>query len=158
MKTTVQAQEITGTREIVMSRMFDAPRERVWQAWTDAKQIVQWWGPDGFTNTLYEIDVRSGGVWRHMMHGPDGTDYPNRVVYKEVVKPERLVYWHGGDDKASSCQFHVTVRFEDVGGKTKLTMTMLFETAEQREETVKFGVVEGGNQTLARLAEHLKKN
>jgi uncharacterized protein YndB with AHSA1/START domain len=88
----------TGDREIIITRTFDAPRERVWEAWTDPKQVIKWWGPNGFTNTLFEMDVKPGGVWRHMMHGPDGTDYPNKVVYIEVVKPERLVYSHGRDD------------------------------------------------------------
>lgn len=146
-------------REIVLTRVFDAPRERVWEAWTDPKQIVKWWGPDGFTNTLFEMEIKPGGVWRHMMHAPDGIDYPNKVVYIEVVKPERLVYTHGGDEEASPCQFHVTVTFEKMAGnKTRLTLRMLFETEEERNKTSGAGAIEGGNQTLSRLAKHLAKN
>ena len=152
-------QNITANekREIVITRTFDAPRERVWQAWTDPKQIVKWWGPTGFTNTLYEMDVNPGGVWRHMMHGPDGTDYPNKVVYSEVVKPERLVYSLGDGVEGSSCQFHVTVTFEEVSkNKTHVTLRMLFKTEEERHKVAEYAV-QGGNQTFARLAEHLVK-
>ena len=89
----------TSDREIVISRVFDAPRERVFEAMTDPKQVVKWWGPNGFTTTIHEMDVRPGGVWRHTMHGPDGTDYPNKSVFLEVVKPERIVYKHSGGKK-----------------------------------------------------------
>lgn len=144
-------------REIVITRTISALRERVWEAWTDPKQIVKWWGPNGFTNTLYEMDVKPGGIWRHMMHGPDGTDYPNKVVYIEVVKPERLVYSHGRDDeKTSACQHHVTVTFEKAGdNKTKVTLRMLFESEEERNKTAEYAV-EGGNQTFARMAEYVE--
>ena len=108
----------TSDREIVMTRAFDAPRELVWNAWTDAKHIKQWWGPRGFTTTTHEMDVRPGGVWRFIRHGPDGTDYPNRIVYTEIVKPERLVYTHCGDAGAEDVQFQVTVSFVEEDGET----------------------------------------
>ena len=79
----------TADREIVSARVFDAPRELVWKAWVDPKHVAQWWGPKGFTNTIHEMDVRPGGVWRFAMHGPDGTDYKNEIVFIEVVRPER---------------------------------------------------------------------
>jgi uncharacterized protein YndB with AHSA1/START domain len=82
--------EATTDREIVTTRVFDAPREMVFDAWTDPKHIGQWWGPIGFTTTTHEMDVRPGGVWRFTMHGPDGRDYKNRIVYTEIVRPERL--------------------------------------------------------------------
>jgi uncharacterized protein YndB with AHSA1/START domain len=148
----------TSDREMVLTRVVDAPREIVWKAWTDPEQIVKWWGPNGFSNTLYEMDVKPGGVWRHMMHGPDGTDYTNKVVYLEVVKPEKLVYSHGDDKEGSACQFHVTVTFEEIDQKTKVTLRMLFESIEEHDKTVNFGAIEGGNQTLGRLAEYLEKN
>ncbi len=141
----------TADREIVSARVFDAPRELVWKAWVDPKHVAQWWGPKGFTNTIHEMDVRPGGVWRFAMHGPDGTDYKNEIVFIEVVKPERLVY-----DHVSGPRFHVTATFADEGGKTKLTMRMVFPTVEERDNTIKkFGAVEGLNQTLGRLGEHL---
>ena len=75
----------TSEREILLSRVFDAPRNLVWEAWTDPRQVAQWWGPNGFTTTIEVMDVRPGGHWRHVMHGPDGTDYPNDIVFLEVV-------------------------------------------------------------------------
>ncbi|MFI5381028.1 MAG: SRPBCC domain-containing protein [Tepidisphaerales bacterium] len=139
-------------REIVTTRIYDAPRELVFDAWTDPKHVAHWWGPNGFTNTIHEMDVRPGGVWRFIMHGPDGVDYQNKIVYLEIVKPELLVY-----DHVSGPRFQATVTFEEQGGKTKVTMRALFETAEVRKLTVeKFGAIEGGKQTLARLAEHLQ--
>ena len=149
--------EDKSNREIVITRIYDASRERVWEAWTNPQQIVKWWGPNGFTNTLYEMDVKPGGIWRHMMHGPDGTDYPNKVVYSEVIKPERLVYTHGrDDDEASACQHHVTVTFEEAeDNKTKLTLRMLFISEEERNKTAEYAV-EGGNQTFGRLDDYLR--
>jgi uncharacterized protein YndB with AHSA1/START domain len=143
----------TADREIVATRVVDAPRERVWEAWTDREQVARWWGPNGFTNTIHEMDVRPGGVWRFVMHGPDGTDYKNRIIYEEIVKPERLAYLHESGPK-----FHATATFDEEGGKTKLTMRLLFDTAEERDRTVKvFGAIEGAKQTLERLNQHVTK-
>ena len=149
----------TADREIVLTRVFDAPRELVWNAWTDPEQVVQWWGPRGFTTTIHEIDVRPGGIWRHTMHGPDGTDYPNESKFIEVVKPERIVYSHGGGKKGDpGAQFEATWMFEAQGDKTKLTLRMVFPTAAVREHVVKtYGAIEGGKQTLDRLAEQLSR-
>jgi uncharacterized protein YndB with AHSA1/START domain len=145
----------TADREIVGERLLDAPRELVWAAWTDPKHVAQWWGPNGFTNTIHEMDVRAGGVWRFMMHGPDGKDWPNRVSFIEVERPSRLVYDHGDDAKPD--QFQVTVTFEEAaGGKTKLTMRSLFKTKAERDFVIeKVGAIDGMNQTLGRLAQHL---
>lgn len=146
-------------REIVMSRLFDAPREVVWDAFTDPKQVVEWWGPNGFTTTIHEMDVRPGGRWRHTMHGPDGTNYPNASVFKEVVKPERIVYGHGGGKEGGpGVSFEATWTFEAQGDKTLLTGRMVFPTAAAREFVVKeHGAIEGGKQTLARLDQYLDK-
>ena len=144
-------------REIVMTRVFDAPRELVFEAWTDPEQVRQWWGPRGFTTTIHEMDVRPGGVWRFIMHGPDGTDYDNKIVYSEIVRPERLVYDHGSDKEDDPGQFHVTVTFAKEGDRTRLTMRLLFASTEARDAVIEFGAVEKGNQTLECLAEHLAK-
>ena len=146
----------TSDREIVLTRLLAAPRDLVWQAFTDPKHIPHWFGPNGFRTTIYEIDVRPGGVWRYMMHGPDGTDYPNKVIYTEVVRPERLVYDHG-DDGPEWKPFHVTVTFAEEAGGTRLTLRMLFDSVAEHDATVKFGAVELGNQTLDRLTEYLGK-
>jgi uncharacterized protein YndB with AHSA1/START domain len=146
--------ENTSDREIVITRLLNAPRELVFQAWTDPKHLINWWGPKGFTNTFQEVDITAGGTWKFIMHGPDGVDYPNVILFQEIIKPERLVYVHG-DDKDPS-QFTVTITFEAVGNKTSLTMRSVFRTAAERDFVIKeFKAVEGGNQTLDRLEEEL---
>jgi len=147
----------TRDREIVMTRVFDAPRAVVFEMWTDPKHLVQWWGPRGFTTTIQEMDVRPGGHWRKIMHGPDGANYPNHSVFLEVVKPERLVFTHGGRKEGGpSVEFEQTVTFEDLDVKTRVTMRLLFPSAEERERVVRqFNAIEGGNQTLDRLGERL---
>lgn len=152
----VQASDVPAAeREIVLTRTYDAPRELVWDALTQAEHLTEWWGPDGFTITIAEIDVRPGGVWRFLMHGPDGTDYPNVVEYREVVRPELLTYTHGdGENRARD--FEVTVRLTEEAGRTTVTSRMVFATAEARRITIDFGAVELGNQTYAKLAEYLR--
>jgi uncharacterized protein YndB with AHSA1/START domain len=144
----------TTDREIVFTRQLDAPRALVYKAWTTPEQVVQWWGPNGFTNTNYEMDVRPGGKWRYMMHGPDGVDYPNTVIFEEVIPAERLAYAHGDDD---GVHFHAVVTFGEMDGKTLLTLRLIFPSKEARDRTVEAaGAVEGGKQTLERLAAHLR--
>jgi uncharacterized protein YndB with AHSA1/START domain len=141
----------TSNREIVVTRVFDAPRALVFKAWTDPQHLAQWWGPNGFSITTYEMEFKPGGVWRFVMHGPDGRDYQNRKVFVEIVESERLVIRH-----VSGPQFKMTVTFADDDNKTKLTVRMLFDSAAHRDRTVKeFGAIEGLKQTLGRLAEHV---
>ena len=147
----------TADREIVITRTFDAPRELVWEAWTNPKHVVNWWGPNGFSTTIEKMDFRVGGVWKHVMHGPDGTDYPNKSVFTEIVKPERIKYSHGGGTKGKpGVQFDATWTFEAVGKQTRLTIHQIFASAADRDMVVKtYGAIEGGKQTLARLADYL---
>lgn len=140
-------------REISLTRVFDAPRELVFAAFLDPQHISNWWGPDGFRTTTHEMDVRPGGVWRYTMHGPDGTYYTNLAQYTEVVRPERIAYDHGGD--RAEADFHTTISFEDLAGKTRVTLHTLFASAEQRRAAAEFGAIAGGQQTLARLATQL---
>jgi uncharacterized protein YndB with AHSA1/START domain len=148
----------TEDRELVFKRVFDAPRDLVFSVWADPMHVAQWWGPNGFTTTISEMDVRPGGVWRLVMHGPDGTDYKNKIVFLEVVKPERLVYKHEPEKDTEPVTFETTVTFADRGNKTELTMRMLFPSAAILEQVVKkYGAIEGANQTLGRLEEHLGK-
>ena len=144
---------VASDREILATRIFDAPRDLVFQMWTDPKHVGNWWGPRGFTTTIHEMDVRPGGVWRFIMHGPDGKDYQNKVVYVEVKKPERLIY-----DHVSGPLFRMTVTFAEQVGKTRVTARMVFETAALRNKVAaEFHAVEGLNQTLDRLGEELIK-
>lgn len=143
----------TSDREIVTTRLIDAPRELVFKVWTDPHHLAQWWGPNGFTNTIHQMDVRPGGAWNLTMHGPDGTDYRNESVYVEVVPPSRLVY-----DHVTGPTFRATATFEEEDGKTRVTLRMVFESAEKRERVEReFGAVEGAKQTFAKLAEYVAK-
>ncbi len=120
--------------------------------WTDPKHLSEWWGPNGFTNTLQQMDLRPGGKWIHTMHGPDGTDYPNEATFTEIVKPDLIKFTH------ALPKFDVTVTFEAIGNKTKLTMRNVFENAEIRNFLAKeHGAVEGQVQTINRFENLLSK-
>ncbi len=146
-------------REIHLTRVFDAPRDLVWDAWTDPAHLAHWWGPVGFSNTTHAMALKPGGQWRFDMHGPDGRDYPNLITFLEVQPPERLVYKHGGDRDVEPVNFQVTVTLErvmDGGEKTRLSMRSLFPTPQARGCVIhQYGAAEGGKQHLARLAEYL---
>ena len=143
-------------RSIITTRVLDAPRKLVFEAWTDPKHLAQWWGPDGFRTTTSAYECKPGGIWRFVMHGPDGRDYQNRITFDEIVKPERLVYHHGGGDDVEPVQFRTTVTFEDLGGKTRVTLRGVFPSAAERERVIKeYGADKGLVQTLARLAEYV---
>ena len=151
------AAQKSSDREIVISRVLDAPRELVWNAFTDPEQVAKWWGPDGFTTTIERMEVQPGGTWKHIMHGPDGKDYPNKSIFKEIVKNERIVYGHaGGEKEGPGATFEATWTFEAQGSKTKLTGKMVFPTTEARDMVVKqYNAVEGAKQHVGRLAEYL---
>lgn len=144
------------SNEIKITRIYDAPVKTVWEAWTDPKQVAQWWGPRGFTLTTHSKDLKVGGHWSYTMHGPDGTNYPNKTLYYEVEKYSRLVYDHGANDDQPAL-FRVTVNFTDLKGKTKMDMSMALATPEAAEETRKFIKKAGGDSTWDRLAEYLEK-
>lgn len=155
MKTNVNTQEDRSERELVIRREFDAPRELVWKMWTEAEHVARWWGPQGFSTTIKQMDVRPGGVWEQVLHGPDGMDYPNKSVFTEVVKPERIVYTHGGGKKGGpGVHFESTWTFEALGThKTRVTIRHVFDSAEDRNlAATEYKAEEGGGQTLDRLA------
>jgi uncharacterized protein YndB with AHSA1/START domain len=139
------------------TRLLDAPRELVWSVWTDPKHLAQWWGPDGFRTTTSAFDFKAGGVWRFVMHGPDGRDYENRITFDEIVKPERIAYHHGGGDDVEPVQFRTTVTFADLGAKTRVTLRGTFPSAEERARVIReYGADKGLTQTLARLGEYVE--
>lgn len=147
-------------REVVITRMVRAPRERVWEAFTDPKQAGKWWGPKGFTVTTDIHEFRVGGRWEYTMHGPDGTDYLNKMVYKEISKYERIVYAHGGHEKgkedAPFAGFEASWTFEARGDKTHIVGRMVFPTKDDREKVVKYyKAIDGGHQHLDCLIEFL---
>lgn len=148
--------------EVIISRVLHAPRELVWEAWTNPKHVVNWWGPRGFTNTTKRHEFRVGGYWEHMMHGPDGVNYPNKAKFLEIVPLERITFLLGGGsdleaDERRGATFTATWTFETVGANlTRLTGRMVFPSKEARDRVVRdFGAIEGGKQTLERAAEYV---
>jgi len=154
---TSKTQITTSDREIVATRIYDAPRELVFELWSDPVHLSQWWGPRGFRTTTFSMDFKPGGVWRFVMHGPDGTDYQNKITYVEIDAPRKLVYRHGGDKDVEPVNFEVTVTFDDAGaGRTKLNMRMVFPSAAAKNFVVeKYGAVEGLRETTGRLGDYL---
>ncbi len=151
-----EGSQYASDRELLITRIINAPRELVYEVWTNPEHIAQWWGPNGFTNTILAMDVKPGGIFRLVMHGPDGKDYPNMLEYVDVVKNERLAWIHGTGEIDNEGQFTASVEFEDLGDKTKLTMRMLFTSAEELRKVVEeFGAIEGNTQTLNRLEAYL---
>ncbi len=142
---------LLNAREIVSTRVVDAPRERVFKAFADPDHLMHWWGPKGFRNTFHEFDFRPGGTWRFVMHGPDGIDYQNKSVFVEIVMPERIVFAH-----VSGPQFQMTIALAAQGGKTKISWRMLFESATERDNVAKFAVV-ANDQNFDRLEAELAK-
>jgi uncharacterized protein YndB with AHSA1/START domain len=143
-------------REIVLCRVINAPRERVFAAWTDPNQIKQWFGPAGFKTETLECDIRPGGRWRFIYTGPDGTKWDNRMVFLRIEAPRLIETEHGSDKDNDPGRFHVTITFDaQSDGKTVLTMRQLHPTAKQRDAGIGFGAVEYGYQTLDKLARHL---
>jgi uncharacterized protein YndB with AHSA1/START domain len=142
---------------ISITRVYDAPLQAVWEAWTIPEEVAQWWGPRGFTITTHSHDLRTGGHWHYTMHGPDGTDYENTTQYLEVVPGERMVYDHGGHRDRPPL-FRVTALFTERNGRTQLDMSMTFATPEIAEETRGFIRKAGGEGTWDRLAEYLVKH
>ncbi|MEH1893114.1 MAG: SRPBCC domain-containing protein [Nostoc sp.] len=151
-------------REIVITRVFRAPRELVFKAWTDPKHVVQWWGPKGFTTRVTELDLRPGGKWRYVMIGPDGTEYPAKGVFREIVPLERIVTsdeFDEGFEKVMNAELPrgmvTTAVFEDLGSNTKLTLRIMHESTEDRRKHEKMGVIEGWNSSFDCLDEFLAK-
>lgn len=131
------------------------PREVVWRAFTEPEHLVRWWGPEGFTNTFHEIDVRPGGVWRFIMHGPGGTDYDNFVRFLEVVRPERLVFEQGSS--SDRILHNSSITLEEASGGTLVTLRVVFPTKATRDAAVKdVNAIEAGHETLKRLSEYIK--
>ena len=148
-------QTATADREIVISRIIDAPRELVFEVFTEVRHLSRWWGPEGFNTTTHAFEFRVGGEWVFVMHGPDGTDYQEWISWTEIAPPERIALLHGetrGDPNA----FASVLTFEPDGAATRIEMRTLFPTKEQRDEAVeKYHAIEGGRQTLGKLAAYV---
>ena len=151
--------ERLNDREVVFTRVVDAPRDQVWKIWTEVRHLHRWWGPAGFTTTTHEFAFVPGGVWRSVMHGPDGTDYPTRIVFREIEPPSRIVYENGWDFAGAPLDFTVVVSFVPDGAKTRFSLHMTFRDAEALRTAVEqYGVMHGGTQTLDRLADYVRES
>lgn len=131
------------------TRVVDAPRERVFEAFRDPKRLARWWGPTGFTNTFREFDLRPGGTWRFTMHGPDGANYDNHSTFLDVVKSERIVLRH-----ESAPPFLMTIAFVAQGAKTHVAWSMRFDSPEERDRVARVAV-DANEQNLDRLEAEL---
>ena len=142
-------------REIVTTRVVNGPRHLVFQAWTEARHLARWFGPRGFTTTTRAFDFQPGGVWDFDMIGPDGTVYPNRIEWREIVPPERITFRQGGHEGDPDA-FESTVTFADRAGRTEITLRALLNSKAQRDYLAEhYRAVEGGRETLERLEEYV---
>jgi uncharacterized protein YndB with AHSA1/START domain len=145
----------TGDREIVVSGVIDAPRELVFEAYTEVRHLSRWWGPEGFTTTTRAFEFRVGGVWDFVMHGPDGTDYQEWITWTEITPPERIELRHGGF-RGDPNAFESTLTFAPDGAETRIVMRTLFPTKELRDEAAeKYHAIEGAQQTLNNLTAYV---
>lgn len=160
---TTAAESQTSDREIVITREFDAARELLWDVWTEPKHVENWFGPAGFTTKVIESDLKPGGVSQYIMVGPDGKEYPGKGVYKEIVRPERIVSTDefGDDFDAGGIDLPegmiLTALFDDLGEKTRLTLRTSHPTPEDRKKHEDMGVVDGWNSSFDKLDKYLSE-
>ncbi len=145
------AAHATANREIVIARVIGAPRELVFEAFTEVRHLSRWWGPAGFTTTTRSFEFRVGGEWDFVMHGPDGTDYAEWITWTELVPPERITLLHG-ESRDDPNAFESVLTFAPDGAATRIVMRTVFLTRQLRDEAVeKYHAIEGGRQTLSNL-------
>jgi len=145
------------TFTLITTREIDAPVAKVWDAWRDPKKITKWWGPEGFRSTVKELDIRDGGRFEVIMHGPDGTDYPNLYVFDHVEKHKQLVYTSAGSSKFGLAPFQSVFDLESIGNKTRVVLKARFVSEEDKRKHVEdFHAIEGSRQLLQRLEEQAK--
>jgi len=150
-----EPEHATADREIVMSRVISAPRELVFEAFTQVRHLSRWWGPEGFSTTTRSFEFGVGGAWDFVMHGPDGTDYQEWITWREIVPPERIALRHG-EFRDDPNAFESVLTFERAGDETRIVMRTVFPTKELRDEAVdKYHAIEGGEQTLGNLAAYV---
>src|SRR6266566_3204358 len=140
-------------REVVMTRVFDAPRRLVFDAFSKPELLKRWFGPRGWSLVVCEVDLKVGGGFRFVLRGPDGEEMGMRGVYREIVPPERSVHMESFDDHPGESQ--VTAVFVEKGGKTTLTATVLYPSQEIRDAVIKSGMEHGAAESYDKLAELL---
>jgi uncharacterized protein YndB with AHSA1/START domain len=143
---------------ITVNRTIDAPRERVWQAWTEPDEVLKWWAPNGSTMTIEEMDVRPGGVFRFNLEMKNGYKMASLITFDEVTKPSQLAYTYDAGKDSGMQPVKSVFSFKDVDGKTEITMLLRWANAAEKEKHVtQYGAIEGAKQTLVRLGEYLGK-
>src|SRR6187455_3354862 len=149
------AQSTTADREIVISRVIDAPRELVFEAFTEVRHLSQWWGPEGFSTTTRAFEFRVGGAWDFVMRGPDGTDFQEWITWTEISPPERIALRHG-ESRDDPNAFESILTFAPDDGGTRVELRTVFATQALRDQAVEeFGAIAGGRQTLGNLAAYV---
>jgi uncharacterized protein YndB with AHSA1/START domain len=149
------ARAAKADREVAISRVIDAPRELVFEAFTEVRHLSKWWGPEGFTTSTRSFEFRVGGEWIFVMHGPDGTDYQEWISFTEIVPPERIELLHG-ESRGDPNAFESVLTFAAEGAATRIEMRTVFVSKQQRDEAVeKYHAIEGGQQTLSHLADYV---
>jgi uncharacterized protein YndB with AHSA1/START domain len=146
---------LPSDREIVLTREFDAPRDLVFEAFSKAEHMVHWWGPKGSTMQVSEMDFRPGGAWRFVERAADGNDYGFRGQYRDIVRPERIVWTFEFEGMPG----HVSVEtmiFDDLGGRTRITGTAVFDSVEDRDGMIQSGMEQGAAESYERLADYLR--
>lgn len=142
----------TKNREMRITGTFKASLDLMWKVWTDPKHLVNWWGPKGFTSTMHTMDLHEGGEWKLTLHGPDGINYPNRSIFKEIIPSKKIVFEHFNP------HFITTVLLEPKDEETRIDWTLLFDTAEMRETIIKSHKAdEGQKQNMERLEKYIAK-
>lgn len=145
-------------REVVFSRVLAAPREKVWRICSDAEHLRHWWGPTGYSITTQRFEFRPKGIWQFTMHGPDGSDNPNQIVFEEIEAPSRLVYSNTWDMPGIPLAFTGILELADQGSRTRLSLRLVFRDAtDMRTAAERYGVNPGGVQTLDRLEQYLER-
>jgi len=156
----MKTDEMPSDTEIRIVRVVEASRERVWRALTDPKELDQWWGPNGFRNVTKEWSFHPGGMWKHVMVGPDGAEYPNATRFVEIVENDHITYANSGSLKGEKeISFKMTFSLKALGpSKTEMTIHHVFDNRGDRDLVVqKYGAIEGGKQTLGKLAAQVRK-
>ncbi len=155
---------ITGSsdRELILERIFDAPREGVFKAWTEPERLAEWWGPRGWTLPVCKIDLRPGGVWHYCMRGPNGEESWGKAVYREIVEPSRLVYADAFADAEGNTipgmpEMVITIELTEHEGKTTVLSRTEFATAAEKQSILDMGVLQGITETWDRLDEYLAR-
>jgi uncharacterized protein YndB with AHSA1/START domain len=145
-------------REVTFSRLIAAPVDLVWEVWSELGHLHEWFGPTGFTATTQEFAFVPGGVWRLTMHGPDGTDYPTRIVFRTIEPKTRIVYANNWDLPGAPLDFTVVVTFAAEGKGTRLILHMTFANdAAMRTAVERYGVLKGGVETFERIAVYVER-